>query len=435
MIASNLLFCDACGAANTSGAPICFACEQPLGVSLPSPPVQPVVQNGTFATGVSADPLPPGSLLAQRYCIISQIGQGGFGVVYKARDRTHKNKLVAIKQINLGALRPREIIEATDSYNREVTLLSTFRHTSLPRVYDHFTDAEHWYLVMDFIRGETLEDYLARHGHCSMRQVLNIGITLSTVLAYLHTRTPPVIFRDVKPANIMRTPRGQLYLIDFGIARRFIPGKKKDTGPLGSPGYAAPEQYGKAQTTVQTDIYGLGATLQTLLTGQDPLERVSGPRPSTHRKIPPGLQALLDQMLEPDASKRPPGMEEVKERLQLIKASVMRIENRLLAYAKGLLYGLLPFALMFLLIFLLPLLLNHSLMSAVLLSLVTSLGLILNVMMLFIYAAQVLMAIRYLFVPEKRWPGLGMLTMLVLFFLVLTQVDMAAIVYELHAVP
>src|SRR5438876_3457874 len=96
--------------------------------------------------------------------------------------------------------------------------------------------------------------HLTRGGQLPFSEVLSIGIQLCTVLAYLHSRQPPIIFRDVKPANIMRTSTGHLYLIDFGIARHFKPGQKKDTTALGSPGYAAPEQYGKAQTTIQTDI-------------------------------------------------------------------------------------------------------------------------------------------------------------------------------------
>lgn len=435
MISCNALFCDECGAANTSEASKCFACKQPLLVSPVWLPVLPVGQQGALAPPAGADPLPPGFLLVQRYRIISQVGQGGFGVVYKARDRNQKNRLVAIKQINLGTLCPREIIEATDSYNREVTLLSTLRHPNLPRVYDHFTDPEHWYLVMDFIRGETLENYLARRGRLSVRQALNVGITLSMVLAYLHTRNPPVIFRDVKPANIMRTPRGHLYLIDFGIARRFTPGKKQDTGPLGSPGYAAPEQYGKAQTTMQADIYGLGATLQTLLTGQDPLERLCGLPPSTHHQIQPNLQALLGQMLERDANKRPLSMGEVKERLQLIRAGVRMIEYRLLAYANGLLAGSFPCALMLLLIFLVALLLNHGFLSAVFLSGGISFVLILTVMLLFSSAAKVLVAMDSLLLPGKRLRGLGMLTMLVLLFVLLLQVDMKALIHHLPTIP
>ncbi|TMF41630.1 MAG: serine/threonine protein kinase, partial [Chloroflexi bacterium] len=153
-------------------------------------------------------------------------------------------------------------------------MLSRLNHRNLPRIYDHFTDPTHWYVVMQYIEGETLEDYLkrAKGGHLPLKQVRAIGVQLSKVLYYLHAQTPSIIFRDVKPANIMRTRRGRLYLIDFGIARHFNPNKKRDTGPLGSPGYAAPEQYGRAQSTAQTDIYGLGVTLQTLLTGKEPLD-------------------------------------------------------------------------------------------------------------------------------------------------------------------
>ena len=410
MISSNLLFCDECGAANVSDATICFACKQALSGSPPSPPVQPVVQNGALAAPAPVDCLSPASLLAQRYRIISQVGQGGLGVVYKAKDRKNKHRLVAIKQIDRSRLSPREIIEATDTYNREVTLLSKLGHENLPRIYDHFADQQHWYVVMEYIRGETLEDYLARRGRLSVRQALKIGITLSTVLTYLHTRTPPIIFRDVKPANIMRTRRGQLYLIDFGIARRFTPGLKKDTGPLGSPGYAAPEQYGKAQTTVQTDIYGLGATLQTLLTGKDPLDTVGEAQPLPRRKIPPQLQALLDQMLEHDMHKRPLSMEEVKGQLQLVRARIMWIENRLLAYAKGLLYGVLPYALVLLLNFLLSILQNLSLMPAFLALLL----IFFSDLLVLIFAAQFLVAIHFLFLAGRRLTGLGMLTVLVL---------------------
>jgi len=233
--------------------------------------MQPSGKHVALPALIAAGPLPPGSLLVQRYRIISQVGQGGFAVVYKAKDTQKKNKVVAIKQINLHALASKDLFEATSASKREVELLSDLDHANLPHIYDRFSDPWHRYIVMDFIQGETLEDYLSevRRGYLSVREVLKIGIELSTVLSYLHAQFPPIIFRDVKPANIMRTRRGRLYLIDFGIARHVNRGQK-DTAPLGSPGYAAPEQYGKAQTTERTDIYGLGATLQALLTGEDP---------------------------------------------------------------------------------------------------------------------------------------------------------------------
>src|SRR5207245_3375579 len=103
-------------------------------------------------------------------------------------------------------------------------------------------------------------------------EVIDIGIQLCTVLDYLHTREPSIIFRDLKPANIMRTANGHLYLIDFGIARHFKPGQSRDTMALGSPGYAAPEQYGRAQTTPRADLYSLGVMLQQLLTWNNPTQ-------------------------------------------------------------------------------------------------------------------------------------------------------------------
>src|SRR5579883_1782049 len=224
-------FCSHCGAANRSEQDRCFACHQPLD------------------TADEADQSP---LLRERYRLLVQIGSGGFGAVYKALDTEANETLIAIKQINLKKLTPQEIIEATSAFNREVELLSSLSHPQLPRIYDQFSDPEHWYVVMDYIEGQTLEEYLqereTRHKPLTVLEALDIALQLCHVLRYLHTRQPPVIFRDLKPDNVMRTPRGELYLIDFGIARHFKPGQKRDTIPLGSPGYAAPEQYGRAQS-------------------------------------------------------------------------------------------------------------------------------------------------------------------------------------------
>ena len=317
-------FCNRCGALVADQATICSTC----GTSLPASNLALSIPAASLSPALSAPaavgPLRPGSLFAQRYRILSRIGEGGFGVIYKAQDIEHHRRLVAIKQINLRTLSPREMIEATDSYNREVRHLSQLRHDCIPRIYDYLTDPDHWYVVLDFIEGQTLEDKLekARRGRLSTLMVLDIGIALCDVLGYLHAQRPAIIFRDVKPANIMLTKTGRVYLIDFGIARQYAPDRTRDTGPLGSPGYAAPEQYGKAQTTVQTDIYGLGATLQTLLTGREPLElAVSSEKQvrKIQRRIPRKLRPLLQQMLERDISKRPQGTDEVKQSLQWLK--------------------------------------------------------------------------------------------------------------------
>src|SRR6266852_5228717 len=255
---ANHRYCSSCGGANSPDDATCFACGQSLKTTLP----------------LAAEPTITNRLLKERYRILAEVGKGGFAIVYKAQDTQFGNQLVAIKEIRLSGLRPQEVITATEAFNREMLLLSDLRHANLPRIYDHFADAECWYLIMDFIEGKTLEQYLDEVGEACfpIEEVLNIGIQLCTVLDYLHTRQPRIIFRDLKPTNIMLTRNGQLFLIDFGIARRFKPGQAKDTIPFGSPGYAPPEQYGKAQTTPSADIYSLGATLHQLLSGSDPTQ-------------------------------------------------------------------------------------------------------------------------------------------------------------------
>src|SRR6266581_3506793 len=249
------------------------------------------------------------TLLRNRYFILSEVGAGGFGWVYKARDIQSGDRLVAIKEVRLLGLHPKAMLEATTAFQREASVLSQLDHPNLPRLYEHFQNPGHWYLVMDFIAGETLEQYQSKapNGRLLLSEVLDIGLQLCIVLDYLHSQQPPIVFRDLKPANIMRTPTGQLYLIDFGIARYFKPGQAKDTVALGSLGYAAPEQYGKAQTTPRADIYSLGAVLNKLLTARDPSEapfHFTPLRVNSYQSLS-RLGILIEQMVEMDARKRP----------------------------------------------------------------------------------------------------------------------------------
>src|SRR5258708_176640 len=299
------LYCLTCGAANPAENTFCFVCLRALHNETSE------IENPT--------------LLRERYRILTQVGVGGFGAVYKAADTwdvEQMTKIVAIKQIHLHGLDPREAIEVTDAFNREVVLLSSLSHRSIPHIHEYFTDPEHWYLVMDFLEGETLEQYLAQRVSRSLPldDVLDIALQLCNVLDYLHTRQPAVIFRDLKPANIMRTPTGQCFLIDFGIARHFKPDKLKDTMPLGSPGYAAPEQYGKAQTTPRADLYSLGAVLHQLLSGDDPSETPFRFAPLHHSDSGgiAELEALIMRLVETDAYKRPAHIGVVKDELQHI---------------------------------------------------------------------------------------------------------------------
>jgi len=263
-------------------------------------------------------------ILHERYRILQEIGQGGFGAVYKALDMRIADRMVAIKEMRQGSVSTQEISDATESFKQEAFMLARLKHPNLPSIYDYFTEGGRCYVVMDFIEGETLEDYLAQGGNgrppgipLSVSEVLQIGIQLCNVLDYLHTRQPAIIFRDLKPANIMRASDGQLYLIDFGIARIFKQGKTNDTTALGSPGYAAPEQYGKAQSTPRSDIYALGVTMHELLTGSDPsLSPFIFASP-----VLPGyveLSSLILRMVETNPDDRPSDIAYVKQELERI---------------------------------------------------------------------------------------------------------------------
>lgn len=305
MGASAYLHCATCGTDNPILAAFCFVCGQPLQAAVGGSSTASLVQNHR---------------LKERYHILEPIGKGGFGAVYKAADTLFSYRLVAIKEMGQSQLSPQERAEAIEAFKREAHLLAGLQHPNIPAIYDYFGEAGHWYLVMDFIEGETLEQYLgkSRGGYLPVEKALDIGIQLCTVLDYLHTRQPPIIFRDLKPANVMRTANGQLYLIDFGIARHFKPGQSRDTVALGSPGYAPPEQYGKGQTTPRADIYALGATLHQLLTGDDPSQTPFRFAPFQLRSqtTPVGLDTLITSMLEIDEKRRPTSTHAIMLELQ-----------------------------------------------------------------------------------------------------------------------
>lgn len=261
-------------------------------------------------------------LLKQRYRILDSVGKGGMGAVYRAEDTQLGNRKVAVKEMSQSSLSPQEVVEAADAFKREAHILAGLQHPNLPNIYDHFSEGGRWYLVMSFIQGETLESYLdkANGGKLPVEQALQIGIQLCTVLNYLHIQQPPIIFRDLKPSNVMWTQDGHLYLIDFGIARHFKPGQAKDTAAYGSAGYASPEQYGKAQTTPQSDIYSLGAILHQMLSGNDPSSTPFrfAPLQTLGQPALTELAALITNMLEMDAQRRPASMAAVKQELERI---------------------------------------------------------------------------------------------------------------------
>src|SRR5438270_3052786 len=160
----------------------------------------------------------------------------------------------------------------SDRFLREALLLARLQHASLPVIYDYFIEDGYWYLVMDYIPGPTLSAYMHKHAPLPSLEALNYAMQLCDVLEYLHKQSPPIIFRDLKPSNIILSPDGRVMLVDFGIARYFKAGQLNDTAEFGSPGYAPPEQYkGEGQTDGRSDLYSLGVLLHEMLSGQHPI--------------------------------------------------------------------------------------------------------------------------------------------------------------------
>ncbi len=212
-----------------------------------------------------------GEIIDGKYEVLREIGRGGMSVVYLAMDK-RLNKQWAIKEFRKDKDDVSKQV-ALKSLLDEANLMKKLDHPTLPRIVDIIDNHQTVYVIMDYIEGESLNKVLDAYGAQPQEAVIEWAKQLSDVLDYLHTQNPPVIYRDMKPANIMLKPDGTVRLIDFGIAREYKEGKVGDTEAIGTRGYAAPEQFGgKGQTDARTDIYSLGVTLYHLVTGKNPAE-------------------------------------------------------------------------------------------------------------------------------------------------------------------
>jgi serine/threonine protein kinase len=239
------------------------------------------------------------TFLRDRYRILEQLGKGGMGAVYLAQDTVLQTN-VAVK-INQN---PR--IEGRDQFLHEARLLASLRHPNLPRVIDYFVIEQSQYLVMDYVPGDDLGSIVIRDGIQPVEKVVTWARQLGNALQYLHSQNPPVVHRDIKPANIKITPRGEVMLVDFGIAKSVDISQETSTGARGlTPGYSPPEQYGAARTGPYSDQYGLAATIYNLLTAKKPVdsvERLLGqavliPISQLNRSVPEDVQKTLEKAL------------------------------------------------------------------------------------------------------------------------------------------
>jgi outer membrane protein assembly factor BamB/tRNA A-37 threonylcarbamoyl transferase component Bud32 len=264
--------------------------------------------------------LPPGTTLQNRYQIVGVLKMGGMATVYKARDMRFANvtRLCAVKEmINLASdPQIREI--AIQNFEREANILATTNHPAMPQIYDFFSESTRSYLVMELIDGADLEDYLAEltpGEFLEETQVIDWALQLCDVLSYLHNHRPqPIVFRDLKPGNIMLEQQDRVRLIDFGIAKVFQTGQKGTM--IGTEGYSPPEQY-RGSAEPRGDIYALGATIHHLLTMQDP--RMEPPFSFQDRSITAAnprintqLEAVIMKAMEYDIDKRYSSVEEFR---------------------------------------------------------------------------------------------------------------------------
>lgn len=269
-----------------------------------------------------------GTLLHKRYRIVEILGQGGMGSVYRAVDE------------NLGVdVAVKENLFTTDEYARqfrlEAVILANLRHPNLPRVSDHFIVGEQGqYLVMDFIEGEDLRQRMERLGTISEEDAIQIGAAICDALAYLHSRKPPILHRDIKPGNVKITPEGHIYLVDFGLAKVVQGSQVTTTGARAmTPGYSPPEQYGTARTDPRTDIYSLGATLYAALTGvipEDGLARAMDnaqltPLRKRNPKVSRRLAAAIEKAMAVDPADRFQTAEEFKKALLGTKSKTQQL--------------------------------------------------------------------------------------------------------------
>ncbi|MCR5795349.1 MAG: serine/threonine protein kinase [Solobacterium sp.] len=224
-------------------------------------------------------------ILNNTYEIQEFIGSGGMSTVFRARH-IRLGIDVAVKSVRKNQ---------TVNLLAEVNILTRLNHPNLVRVIDIFEDERLLYIVMDYVEGENLQCLIDRVKVVPESQVMEWFKTMADALRYLHTRRPPIIYRDMKPANIILQKDGILKLIDFGIAREYKPAASGDTTYVGTNGFAAPEQFGRAQTDARTDIYSLGMTMYYLATGKSPLDPPYGYTPA--RKLNPALSFKMERIL------------------------------------------------------------------------------------------------------------------------------------------
>ncbi len=243
-----------------------------------------------------------GAVVDGKYEILKEIGRGGMSIVYLAMDR-RLNKQWAVKEIRKkGSGTNDEIV--VNSLLAEANMMKKLDHPALPRIVDIIDNGVTIYVVMDYIEGESLDKIINEYGAQSEELVIGWAKQICDALSYLHAQRPPIVYRDMKPANVMLKPEGNIKIIDFGIAREYKEQNLADTTVLGTKGYAPPEQY-SGQTDPRSDIFALGMTMHHLLTGVDPRNgEPYAPVRQWNPELSEGIEAIIDKCTQPASENR-----------------------------------------------------------------------------------------------------------------------------------
>jgi serine/threonine protein kinase len=325
--------CSVCGRLSRSNQFRCEHCGTPL-----RPGLFAAAQKNDPQARIRPEPLTPVTtrpnrrqsqaddsvrIIGQRYRIIKPLGGGAMKQVYLAEDLRLSNRQCALAELIQDAWDPQDQNTFAQAFAREASILALLKHPRIPHVYDHFSEHDRHFLVMEYIEGETLEKRLkaSPKGFLDENFVISVALQVLEALEYLHGRRPAVIFRDLKPSNLIISDDGSVKLIDFGIARLFV--TQKTATMVGTHGYAPPEQY-EGKTEPRTDLYALGAVMLNLLTGWDPAAHAPfsfPPLGQLRQGCNPALEEIISQALMIDTNQRIPTAQEFTRRLQAIKVA------------------------------------------------------------------------------------------------------------------
>jgi serine/threonine-protein kinase len=242
------------------------------------------------------------------------------GVIYLAEDKSRNSAFCVVKQLILKDDQPGDYAEAVRLFKREIEVLRQLEHVGIVRFFDSYvTDDGKYFLVMDYVPGENLATIVKNYGCFSSEATVEIGIQCCEILEYLHDREPAILYRDLKPSNVMLTPEGQIVFIDFGIARAFAP--KTDATRVVTTGYSPPEQY-FGRPEIRSDLYALGATLGELLTGVRPKALTVSVPKQHNRSVLSSLDDLVQRLTSHSPEDRPASA-------RLVRYELYRIYNEI----------------------------------------------------------------------------------------------------------